>query len=198
MSQYLLCPNTDTSPDLRISDNGSCNEMIWEEGFKIDGNEYDLSKLEFLCETLPSGGMTDYAVSDMGCSVVSERFKQFLDILKINTIEYFPATIIEREGEPAKSGYYAANILGMIDCIDKEASEMRARTNDEGELTIIFSIDKLVLKETPFSQEPIFRAAHFTRLILINELTKQQLEESDLTGVSLVAPERWDGINGEL
>jgi hypothetical protein len=35
-------------------------------------------------------------------------------------------------------------------------------------------------------------------LILINELTKQQLEASDLTGVSLVAPERWDGINGEL
>ena len=48
----LLCPNTDTSPDIRVSDNGSCNEMIWEDGVKIDSNEYDLSNLEFICETL--------------------------------------------------------------------------------------------------------------------------------------------------
>jgi len=198
MSQYLLCPNTDTSPDLRMSDNGSCNKIIWRKAHKIDQNKFDLSNLEFLCETLPSGGMTDYAVSDMGCPVVSERFKQFLDRLKINTIEYFPVTIIEREGEASKPGYYAANILGLIDCIDKDASEMDAEPNDDGELTIIFSIDKLVLKDTSFSQEPIHRAAHFTRLILVNELTKQQIKESSLTGICLVAPERWDGINGEL
>ena len=198
MSQHLLCPNTDSSPDLRMSDNGSCNEIIWRTGHKLPLVEYDLSNLEFLCETLPSGEMTDYAVSDMGCSVVSERFKQFLDSLNINTIEYFPATVIEQEGEPAKQGYYAANILGLIDCIDKDASDMDAEPNDEGEITIIWSIDKLVLKQTPFSQEPIHRGAHFTRLILINELTKQQIEESGLTGIRLVAPERWDGINGEL
>ena len=37
--------------------------MIWEDGVKIDSKEYDLSNLEFICETLPSGTMTDYAVS---------------------------------------------------------------------------------------------------------------------------------------
>ena len=36
MLYHLLFPNTDTSPDIRISDNGSSNEMIWESGVKIN------------------------------------------------------------------------------------------------------------------------------------------------------------------
>ena len=198
MPIFLLCPNTDTSPDIRISDNGSCNEMIWEDGVKIDSKEYDLSNLEFICETLPSGTMTDYAVSDMGCSVVSERFKQLLDKSGLKNIQYFPATVIEKEGEIAKTGFYAANFVGLIDCIDRDASDMRARTDKNGELTIIFRINKLVLKGKISYQEPIFRPAYFTGIILIAEILKDKLEESKLSGIRLVAPEKWDGINGEV
>lgn len=198
MKNYILCPNTDVSPDVRLNDNSSCNEMIWENGSIINPTEYDLSKLEFLCETLPSGKMTDYVVSDMGCPIISERFKQFLDSLGIDNIQYFEAAIIELEGEPAKSGYYAANIIGLIDCIDRDASDMDAEPDKDGELTVIFGIEKLVLKDNIAYQGYLFRAAHFTRLILVDEFLKQQIEESPLTGIRLVSPERWDGIYGEI
>lgn len=198
MLYHLLFPNTDTSPDIRISGNGSCNEMIWENGIKINPDEHDLSNLEFICETLPSGAMTDYAVSDMGCSVVSERLKQYFDKLGLKNVQYFPATVIEKEGGIAKTGYYAANIVGLIDCIDVNESEMDSELDDNGELTVIWSIDQLVLKEKISYQEPLFRPAYFTGIILLAEILKQKLEESDMTGIRIVVPERWDGINGEI
>jgi len=198
MSKLILCPSTENSPALRISDNGSCSDMIWESGHLIDPKEYDLSCLEFLCETLPSGQMTDYAVSDMGCSVISERLKNYFENIGIDNIQYFKASIIEHEGEAAKEGYYAANILGLVDCIDREASDMKARYNKDGELNIIFRIKKLVLKDLPFSHGKIYRVFSFSRLILIDEDLKSQFEQSPIKGIRLVSPERWDGINGEI
>ena len=198
MSKLILCPNVEDSPALRISENGSCSDMIWESGHLINPKEYDLSCLEFLCETLPSGKMTDYAVSDMGCSVISERLKKHFENIGIDNIQYFKATIIEHEGEAAKEGYYAANILGLVDCIDRENSEMDAEYDDDGELNIVYSIDKLVLKELPFSHGIIYRAYPFTRLILIDDDLKSRFDQSIMKGIKLVSPERWDGINGEI
>lgn len=198
MVKLILCPNTDVSPDIRISDDGSCNKMIWENGKLINPDKYDFSKLEFICERLPSGGMTDYAVSDMGCSVVSERFKNVLISLGIDNIQYFKASVIEREGEPAKEGYYAANIVGLVDCIDREASQMRADYDDDGNLDIIYGISKLVLTESMPESGLLFRAYPFTRLILIDESLKESIEASGITGVRLISPERWDGFNGEI
>jgi len=70
--QKLLFPDTKKAPVITLSDNGSCFDTIWQDGEAIDTNEYDLSRLEFLCENLPSGRMTDFAISDMGCPVVSQ------------------------------------------------------------------------------------------------------------------------------
>ena len=198
MTKLILCPNTDVSPSIRASDNGSCNEIIWEDGEIIDANKYDLPKLEFICEKLRSGGMTDYAVSDMGCSVVSERFKGFLSSHGIDNIQYFKASVIEREGEPAKEGYYAANIVGLVDCIDRGASEMDAYHDKDGNLRSIFSIDKLVLLQPLPECGIMYRVYGFTRLILIDESFKEKIETSGLTGIRLVSPERWDGFNGEI
>jgi len=77
MKKLVLCPDVNTFPDMTLGDNGSCDEMIWEDGLIIDPAEYDLSRLEFICEN--SGVMTDYSVTDMGCSIESERLKTFFE-----------------------------------------------------------------------------------------------------------------------
>jgi len=198
MSKLILCPNTDVSPDIRVSDNGSCNKMIWENGKVINADKYDLSKLEFICEKPRPGGMTDYAVSDMGCSVVSERFKNLLLSLGVDNVQYYKASVIEIEGGPAKEGYYAANIIGLVDCIDRDSSEMRADYDDDGSLDIIYGISKLVLTEPLPECGIMFRAYPFTRLILIDENLKEKFEASGITGYRLISPEKWDGFNGEI
>jgi len=191
----VLCPNLEISPDIRLSDNGSCNDMIWETGGLIDASEYDLSNLEFICESLPYGKFPDYAVSDMGCVVVSEKLKQSFESAGIDNIQYFPASVIETEGQLAKKGFYAVNIVGLIDCIDKDASDMDSEENEDGERTIIYSIDKLVLKETDSNPGYLYRMAWFSGVILINENIASKFESS--VGIHFIPPERWDGYSGE-
>jgi hypothetical protein len=78
MNKLILCPNTQTSPAMTSGDRNSCNEMIWENGESLDDSNYDFSNLEFICED-EDDEMTDYALTDMGCSLVSERLKIFFD-----------------------------------------------------------------------------------------------------------------------
>jgi hypothetical protein len=134
----------------------------------------------------------------MGCSVVSERFKNLLTSLGVDNIQYYKATVIEREGEPAKEGYYTANIVGLVDCIDREASQMRADYDDDGNLDIIYGISKLVLTQPMPECGSLIRAYPFTRLILVDESLKESIETSGITGLRLISPQRWDGFNGEI
>lgn len=196
MKPFLLLPNTQLAPQLRIN-NDCTNAMIWEDGTVISTQKHKLANLEFICESLPSGRMTDFAVSDTGCVVISYALKLFLDKLGINNIQYFPASVIEREGYTAKIGYFAANIIGLVNCIDLNKSELDMEMEDESQSPIIWSIKKLVLKNNIAHPQPIMRVKYFTRLISCNEAIKTQIETRKFTGLHFVKPERWDDFNSE-
>lgn len=194
MEPLLLCPDTSCTPSLTFYKT-SCSEMIWENGESIDVKKYDVSVLQFICENGASKKMTDYAVSDLGCSIVSERLKLFFDSLGIDNIQYFPVQIIEKKGAKPLDNYYVANIVGLADCIDTDASKMRADI-EEGKKPIIYRITNLVLKDC-FFDKPILRLAYFTRVILIHENWKAKLTALGIKGIKLISPVRWDGFNGE-
>lgn len=194
MVNLILCPDTNFSPELTFYKT-SCSEMIWENGEWIDTETYDLSDLVFILETPTKTKMTDYAVSDLGCSIVSERLKRLFDSAGICNIQYFKAQIIERKGADALDGFYVANIIGLEDCIDFEPSEMDVEIEENAD-PIIYAIENLVLKDF-FCDKPLFRIKHFTRLILLYQDLKEKLIQSGVTGIKLIAPEKWDGVNGE-
>ncbi|HWV16592.1 MAG TPA: DUF1629 domain-containing protein [Cellvibrio sp.] len=197
MTNLILCPDTNVSPDITLTGNSSCFEMIWENGCVLDPAEEDFSRLEFVCEDLPLGYIPDYAVSDLGCSIVSARLRQLLEESGIDNIQYFAASICERPGAEPKPGYFAANIIGLVDCIDTTRSEMRSTLDeDDGQLRI-FRIRKLVLKEVN-SNSHLYRVNRFSRLILIEERFKEIFAGAGIQGVRLILPERWDGYNGEI
>lgn len=194
MTNLILCPDINSSPDLTFLET-TCSEMIWENGDWINDKEYDLSKIQFIFENSSAKKMTDYAVSDFGCSIVSERLKNVFDSEGIDNIQYFKTSIIQKKGTPALDGFYIANIIGLADCIDLENSEMDSDLEDDN-ITIIYSVEKLVLKKYS-SEKLIFRLKHFTRVILITENLKEKLIQLDITGIKLISPEKWDGFNGE-
>ena len=197
MSKLILCPDMATSPDITLTENGSCFDMIWESGHLIRENEYNLSRLEFVCENLPVGHFPDYAVSDLGCSIVSARLRKLFDHYQVDNIQYFDATIKESQAAVAKSGYYAANFIGVVKCIDVDNSKLDAEQNDDGDTTIIYSIDKLVLTD-PAPDQMLYRAFAFSRLILVDEQLKDLFHRHGIEGIKCIAPDRWDGINGEI
>ncbi len=193
MPSRLIFPDLENSPALTGSDNCSCHEHIWQDGHIINLNDYDLSNLEFVCETLPEFGMTDFVVTDLGCPIVSSRLKDILEVAADN-INYYPARIIERVGEPPLTGYFAANIIGMIDCIDFEKSELEVEEED-GEIIDIDDVETLVLKEQGFAR--IYRMHLFERVIVADEKLSDMLISSNISGMKLVEPEKWDGFVGE-
>lgn len=198
MSKLILCPNTEVSPDITASDNCTCNELIWESGHLIDPARYNLTNLEFVCETLPTGSTSDYMISDTGCSIISKKLKNFFDRLKIDNIQYFDASIISRAGEKPEPEFFAANILGLFDVIDRPTSEMDTDLDDDGEPTIVYGIDKLALIDPLPNHGSIYRVFSFSRLILVDETFRESLEQTSITGLRLVQPEKWDGIYGEI
>lgn len=191
---HILCPNTSVSPDLTYSANTSCNELIWLTGHPIP-KEHDLSNLEFLCESLPSGKLTDFTISDVGCPVASEAFVHVLRNNGIDNIEVFPASIRLTEQSEPVHGFYAINVLGIVDVIDQDNSIMDFE-NEDGNLAIYF-IDKLVLKPECDSHALIYRPRGYRTRILIADRFKQLLDQGGVVGALLVTPEKWDGFNGE-
>lgn len=196
MEKLLLCPDIAESPQVTLTENASCAETIWETGRVIDTTEYNLSYLEFICETLPTSQLTDYMLTDSGCPLLSPRLRTLLEQNGVDNIQYFHATVLPAPNAPAAQ-YYAANILGLVACIDTDQSEMDAETDDSGDTTLIYSIDKLVLKKLPSDVEPIFRAFPFERIILIDERFCEIFDGSGISGTKCIKPSRWDGIHGE-
>jgi len=199
VSKLIFCPDMDILPVVSMSEHSSCSDgSIWRSGFFIDENSHDLSNLIFVCETPPAGEFPDYVVTDRSCPIVSHRLKLLFDKLNINNIQYSPVTIVEREGEPTISGYYTANIIGLVDCINRSESEMDAEEDKNGDLNVIFSIDKLVLRDLPKDYGLLYRVFAFSSLLLIDYELANYFDSSNITGVNLVNPERWDGVYGEI
>ena len=194
MNKSLIFPNLEESPCITGSDNCSCIEMIWQTGHYIDKNQYDLSRLEFICETLPLGHFTEFAVTDLGCPIVSDQLKNILDTAGVNNVEYFPATIIEKTDTLPLTNYYAINILGLVNCIDFEQSDLEVEEED-GEIVDIDEVNQLILNDRSYGH--IYRLFMFERVIVIEEALEEKLSAILISGMNIVKPENWDGFAGE-
>ncbi len=194
MTKKLLFPDLDTSPSLTGTENCSCFELIWETGSPIQQDDYDLSRLEFICESLPTGKLTEFAVTDTGCLIVSEELKSFLDSQGVDNIDYYPATVIEKPGTDPKHGYFACNILGMVNCIDFDKSDLDVEMED-GEVLFIDEVNTLVLN--PKNYGLIYRLYYYERVIVLEDSLALSLASKGFSGMKIIAPENWDGFAGE-
>ncbi|WP_020405067.1 imm11 family protein [Hahella ganghwensis] len=194
MTKKLLFPDIERSPNISGSDNCTCYEPIWQRGKPINQNNYDLSRLEFICENLPLGKMTDFAVTDVGCPIVSSALKNVLDQLGVDNIDYYPATVIEKPGAEPLQGFFACNILGMVNCIDFDASDLVVEI-EEGEVVDIYEVETLVLNSKNYGL--IYRVYFYERVIALEDPLASSLASQGFSGLKIMAPENWDGFAGE-
>lgn len=193
MTKLLLFPDIETSPSLTSTPSGTRTGLIWAEGRRFLPSEYDFSNLEFVCETLPTGEMTDFAAADIGAPIVSEKLKTVLDRFDV-PVQYFPVDIYETEGVRPSQEYYAMNILEMADCIDFDASELDVEKED-GEIVDILEVGTMVLKDDSFGD--MYRMDMFWRVIVVEGQLAEKLRDLDVPGMKLIQPEKWNGIASE-
>ena len=187
---YVLCANWDETASCVASEDSTADGPFWRKGSKL-GQDYDLTKLCFVSETEHAHPFPDFSRDGHGCPIVSERLKKLFDSLGIENIDYYPAQIIEHGSTERKDGYYAANIIGLVKSMDRDASEF-----EEDEDGLIDDIDLLVVDAKTALEYPIFRMAEMPSVILIHGRYKKPIEEAHITGLQLVPTEDWDGYDG--
>lgn len=193
MIKRLLFPDVNTSPSLTGTSNCSCMELVWGTGKHLSASDCDFSNLEYWCETLPLGKMTDFAATDLGAPIVSKKLKKILDDLGVQA-QYFPVSIAEKRDAQPKQGYYAMNIIGMVDCIDFDASDLEVEEED-GEIVDIIDVGTVVLKNEHFGN--MYRMYMFERVIVVEGDLAEKLQDINVQGMKLMEPEKWDGILNE-
>jgi len=148
------------------------------------GASYVLRVDEQAKNTLDFPPLDYFTCSDMTV-FVSDRMQQSLTRLGVDNIQYFDVDVTyEPSGE--KVACKAANIVGMINAMDREASEYKLVCGD-----IISRVRKLVLNEEAISHFKLFRFREFTTLLIVSADVKEKIEEQGLTGMYFVKPEEW-------
>ena len=124
------------------------------------------------------GRMTDkLLIYEIPGLIFFNFFVEFLDKMRIDNIQYFELEIeITQTGE-TYDDYMVANLLDVVDCIDKENSEL---IYEEGEID---EVDKLVLDERRIpANMHLFRLGGLPSLVIVSDDFKKTVESYGFTG----------------
>jgi hypothetical protein len=133
-----------------------------------------------------SGTLGDYVYTEFRGLLVSARFRQSFETAGIDNIQYIPAEIRDIVKNVIHEGYFVANIIGVVDCIDMKKSKliMLPAMPDK-----IEDIEELHLDESRAMGLLMFRLGRRMTLIAVAERAKRQIEETGLVGVGFVPAE---------
>lgn len=113
-----------------------------------------------------------------GNPIASTRLVHALEQAGVDNIEFYPAPI-ELRDETVIDGYGVLNVVGMVDCIDRQRSRY---TTFAGR---IFRLQQLQLKESATAELLLFRPVGYELLMLADEKVAAAL--AGFSGV-LVSP----------
>jgi hypothetical protein len=133
---------------------------------------------------------SDYPFATGLLPVYSTRLKSLMEDLGIKGIQYLPLRIRRRDGAKEVDGYYIANYLIVIDCLDRERSVYQVWTKDNllfwekrpYMLGTFRDVTKAVIDSTKLSDAPIFRLWGWEIMVVVREDVKQAIEEAGITG----------------
>ncbi|MCX4030505.1 imm11 family protein [Spartinivicinus marinus] len=157
--------------------------MNFEEGLFCAAT---LPMIDIFYDMQPNEIFTDNLFAP-GCNglLIHNRVKSVLDDLEVNNIQYYQTRLINKDSKEENGNYKLANIVGRINCLDYDKSELVMR--DDGSIKFI---DKLVFQyfDNKDSLE-IFRLAKFLPIVIVSDKIKKKLEKHKFTGIVFYKPE---------
>jgi len=131
----------------------------------------------------PTRGMqlTDSLPNTILLYVVSERLKDIITKTGV-PVEFHGVKIRNLKKRIAREPYYVMNLLGTLDCMDREKSDWRESELVAGRASLIRRLD-LTLSKIP-DDRPIFRLASEPRLVLARvDLAREILRDTECRGM---------------
>ncbi|TQV76399.1 hypothetical protein FLL45_00070 [Aliikangiella marina] len=178
MRQYTLIegsPAIDGVPD-------NVDSLEWIQG-KAMTNPSDEGPL-ILDLALESG---DYRgdIIDGFLTLYSDELKDALEKFGIDNVKFYPVRLRDQDTNETEGGYWLANILGLLDCVDLNKSKVKPWTTGIG-----YDFLSMVIDESKTNGLKIFRLKDDPTKVIISEEVKAHLESSDcLYGVELTLTE---------
>ncbi len=120
----------------------------------------------------------------------SDKLKAILDQQGVENIQYYEVDMINHETK-SKVGikYWLANIIGLIDCIDKEQSDGKYN-----KILETYDWKSFVIDPQKTDGVKIFRLTDEQMLIIIDETIKNAIESANLEGLRLRNTRDYDGF----
>lgn len=184
--RYWILTNELADEDL---DADLCGTFSTEPGdIDFDDGEAVPLPVEGTCTLTgrPRGNWTDHlGVGEVPGLVFSGRLCRLLQGMAIPNLQYFPLHIAGAPDGAMEDGYRIANVIGVVDCIDREASDLEYFRDGDIEF-----INSLVLDEgrIPAGLD-IFRLAGRPTLVVVSEALKEAIVGAGMTGFAFRRPE---------
>jgi len=189
------------------SDNSEVNFYLLEQDLRIPeiaaigGVPENIEPLDWLSgKKMPSPGPLLLPLSstsgELRTDIMGSLLTLFSDALKdamsefsIDNIDYFPVELEDRAANEVETGYWLANIVGLVSCLDVSRSIVVPRPSGaKGRLESFYIDPKRA------ASLKIFRLAEQPALIIISHDLRKYLMSLSLAGVRMRHTKAYDGF----
>lgn len=141
-----------------------------------------LPVIQFRQDAEHQGNIPDYVPTALPGMVLSARLRRTLEEAGVDNIDYYPARIHNTVTGATLDGYYVANLIGRVACLDRERSIVEPAPGIPDALLEIYEMH---LDYDRIGDLRMFRLHELPFVILVDEGVKEALERARITGVRL-------------
>jgi len=127
---------------------------------------------------------TDYLGNSLGWFIVSSRFKNVMEEIDPNGVQYLPITVSNIKNHMNITSYYLANLCTLCNALDLNASKYD-EIDIDGQHKMLM-IEFHALKKEVIEGIHVFRLSADPFPIFMSEKLKLLLEENEITGYDLL------------
>ena len=164
-------------------DIGDMDEYLVGDGDKLDSWA---DNIIFDYELEEGKELPDYLGNPYRWFLVSNKFKELMDMYLDKAVQYLPVVIRDEKGNIAESSYQVANVINAIEALDLEKSECDYLELDDQK---ILTVDRYVLKESALRESHILKLKEDTLPIFVSESVKNLVEENNMLGFGFLEVE---------
>lgn len=124
---------------------------------------------------------------DFTVPLMSKRFKDVLESVGVDNINYLPVLIRNAETKQTYD-YFAFNLIGLVSAVDFEKSKIGSH---DGDFIGDSQIYDLVIDESKCRNMLMFRLAEKFSTILVHQRVKEAIEKNGIKTVKFLKPEEF-------
>lgn len=109
-------------------------ELAFDEGVWVQDPP---DSVRFVMTRNDHGELGDLVPTYLPGLVISDRFRRLLEGAGVDNVQYVAAEIEDRVNGRVIGGYFVANVIGLVDCIDMATSKVTLRAAPPGAIRFI-------------------------------------------------------------